>query len=108
MSRESVGRNVELVAPRPLIGVDDDVLRHDASGVETESNRRAVPNLLTHREVMHVEADLAARLQQFSGVLGECLAALADRILVDEHALVRTGSKGEPESIDVARICTLQ
>mgnify|MGYP003694480227 CR=1 FL=1 len=67
----------------------DDVLRRVALRVEDDAELRLIGDLLADRVVVEVELDLRSGLQQAAGALGEQVAVLADRELVEEVAGAR-------------------
>ena len=78
----------------------DHVLRHVALRIEDEADLRAIRNRLADRVVVHVEADLRARLHQLAGAVREDVAVLADGVL-DERAAGHRLIVGSDEARDL-------
>ena len=62
------------------------MLRRVALRIEHDAELRLVGDFLADRVVVEVELDLRSRLQQPARALGEQVAVLADRELVEELA----------------------
>ena len=61
-------------------------------GIEDDADLGAIGDRLADRVIVHVEADLRARLHQLAGALGKDVAVLADGVLDQRPAAARLPS----------------
>src|SRR5262249_44850504 len=67
----------------------DSILRNDALWVELESDRRSIVLFIAGSEIMHIEPEAGAFLQQPSCVLGKNVSVLSNSIFVEHHTGLR-------------------